>query len=259
MNDHKHENYELLNLIGYGLAKFGMEFVKEFEFKTKTAFYQYLVESNIAETTGTVKNRQDLFDPFFNSGRKGWWQRGNAYIHRKLLIDSLFDNLDVMQFAGMVKVHIDNKLGVVKKNIVISPVMKSRFKQLQVTGQEAELYFLNHYQNIKTLSNGVLDDARLYGDGYDFQVQVSEKYFLVEIKGVRGLSGSVRLTENEFLKASEYKDEYGLVVVSNLANLPKMTVVFNPLANLTLTKKVVTQNQTTYHSGFISWQQFRSL
>ena len=110
-----------------------------------------------------------------------------------------------------------------------------------------------HYQNIENFSNGVLDDARLYGDGYDFQVQVSERYFLAEIKGVRALSGSVRLTENEFLKAREYKDEYGLVVVSNLADFPKMSVIFNPIVNLKLTKKVATQNQTTYHSGFISW------
>lgn len=62
MNDNKHENYELLNLIGYGLAKFNMDFVKKFGFKTKTALYQHIVELKIAETTGTVKNRQDLFD-----------------------------------------------------------------------------------------------------------------------------------------------------------------------------------------------------
>jgi hypothetical protein len=72
MNKSKHENYELLNLIGYGLAKNGMGFVKEFKFKTKSAFYQHIVELKIAETTGTVKNRQDLFDPFFDNGRKGW-------------------------------------------------------------------------------------------------------------------------------------------------------------------------------------------
>ena len=30
MSDTKHENYEILNLIGYGLAKFDMNFVKQF-------------------------------------------------------------------------------------------------------------------------------------------------------------------------------------------------------------------------------------
>jgi hypothetical protein len=253
MNKDRHENYELLNLIGYGLAKFDMEFIKEFKLKTKTAFYNYIIELGIAETTGTVKNRQDLFDPFFASGRKGWWQKGNAYIHRKILIDSLFGTLDVVQFAEIVKMYIESKFGVVETSKAISPIIKSKFKQLQITGQEAELYFMNNYQSIQVFANGMLDDARLYGDGYDFQIKVPEKYYLAEIKGVRALTGSIRLTENEFLKASEYKDEYGLVVVSNLTETPKITAVFNPVASLLLTKKVASQKQITYHSEYMSW------
>jgi len=67
----KHENYEILNLIGYGLSKFNNDFIKEFGFKTKTSFYDYLVKNNIAETKSTIKNRMDLFDPFFeDNGRK---------------------------------------------------------------------------------------------------------------------------------------------------------------------------------------------
>jgi hypothetical protein len=253
MSDNKHENYELLNLIGYGLAKFDMDFVKELGYKTKTAFYEHIVKLKIAETVGVVKNRQDLFDPFFDSGRKGWWQKGDAYIHRKILIDSLFGDFNVSQYAGMVKIYVQGSFGEIEKAETISPVMKSRFKQLQVTGQEAELYFMHNYKNIEVFSSGILDDARLFGDGYDFQIQVIEKYFLAEVKGVRASSGSVRLTENEFKKAKEYRNEYGLIVISNLADLPKMRAVFNPIENLALTKKVVSQSQTTYHSEFISW------
>jgi hypothetical protein len=69
MADNKHENYEILNLIGYGLAKFDKDFVREFGFKTKTAFFQHMVDLKIAETIGTVKNSQDLFDPFFDNPR----------------------------------------------------------------------------------------------------------------------------------------------------------------------------------------------
>lgn len=79
----KHKYYDILNLIGYGIAKFNMDFIKCFGFKTKNAFYEYIVKIGIAETVGTVKNRQDLFDPFFDNKRKGWWQKGDAYIHRK--------------------------------------------------------------------------------------------------------------------------------------------------------------------------------
>ncbi|MBN2824474.1 MAG: hypothetical protein JXQ76_04045, partial [Campylobacterales bacterium] len=94
-NKNKHQNYEILNLLGYGLAKFDNAFIKEFGVKTKTDFYNVMVNYKIAETGSVVKNRQDLFDPFFDNGRKGWWQKGDAYIHRKHFIDSLFGKLDV--------------------------------------------------------------------------------------------------------------------------------------------------------------------
>ena len=86
----KHKNYEILNLIGYGLAKFSNEFIKEFGFSTKSAFYQFCVENGVAETPGTIKNRMDLFDRFFpENGRKGWWQKGDAYIHISLKVQYL--------------------------------------------------------------------------------------------------------------------------------------------------------------------------
>lgn len=255
MTHSKHENYEILNLIGYGLAKFDKNFVKEFGFKTKTAFYQHIVELEIAETIGTVKNRQDLFDPFFDNPRRGWWQKGNAYIHRKILIDSLFGSYDVKQFVATVKLYIANEFEIEERLIhpITSPVMKSKFRQLQQTGQAAEIHFMNNYKSINLFSNGTIEDARLFGDGYDFQVQIPEKYYLAEIKGVRGVSGSIRLTENEFSKANEYKDDYVLIVVSHLNDLPKMTAISNPLSNLTLTQQIITQSQTTYHSEVFAW------
>lgn len=59
----KHPHYELLNLIGYGLAKFDDTFIKEFQCSSKSEFYRYIVSLGVAETTGVVKNRMDLFDP----------------------------------------------------------------------------------------------------------------------------------------------------------------------------------------------------
>lgn len=45
-NNNKHENYEILNLIGYGLAKFDMDFVREFSFKTKQEFFLGIAPSS---------------------------------------------------------------------------------------------------------------------------------------------------------------------------------------------------------------------
>ena len=89
---------EIMNLIGYGLAKFDLAFAKEFDCKTKTAFNKLVVELGLAKTEKAVSNRQDSFDPYFDNGRKGWWQR-NQREHVKLFIDSLFGNEDAKSFS----------------------------------------------------------------------------------------------------------------------------------------------------------------
>lgn len=71
----KYEYYELLNRLGYGLSKFNHEFIKQFDCKNKEKFYQYFVDFGIVKTKSVVKNRQDLFDPYFDNGRLGWWQK----------------------------------------------------------------------------------------------------------------------------------------------------------------------------------------
>ena len=58
MSDNRHENYEILNLIGYGLAKFDLDFVQAFGFEN-------MISKGVADTIRPIKNKQDLFDPFF--------------------------------------------------------------------------------------------------------------------------------------------------------------------------------------------------
>jgi hypothetical protein len=112
----KHRNYEILNLLGYGLAKFGKSFIKEFGFTSKIDFYSAMIKLNIAETNGVIKNRQDLFDPFFDNGRKGWWQKGDTYIHRKHFIDSLYGNLSVSSYAEVEKCICKKSIIIERKN-----------------------------------------------------------------------------------------------------------------------------------------------
>lgn len=254
MNGSKHSNYEILNLIGYGLAKFDISFVHQFGLKSKSQFYEFLLAKKIADTIGTVKNRQDLFDPFFENGRKGWWQKGDAYIHRKLLIDSLFGDLDCLNYSQIVKIYINESFD--SSNDIIletTPIIVSKFKQLQQTGFEAELFFLNNYNQIPEFQGGDIQDARLLGDGYDFQIELAQKYYLTEVKGVRKAIGAIRLTHNEYKKAEEYKNDYFVVIISNLEDIPKITLIENPLKNLKLDKKEVISSQIYYHSSSLKW------
>lgn len=74
-------------------------------------------------------------------------------------------------------------------NTSIEPITQSKFKKMQKTGLEAELYFMNNYQNIELFGNGFLQDARLFGDGYDFQIVTNSNNYLAEVKGVRQNKG----------------------------------------------------------------------
>lgn len=250
----RHKNYEILNLIGYGLAKFEIGFIKCFGFKTKTAFYSYMINLGIAETIGTIKNRQDLFDPFFENKRKGWWQKGDTYLHRKVLIDSLFGKFDLFDFCNIVKLFIKEKYNVT--DLITekpSPIIKSRFKQLQTTGLEAEEYFVNNFRSLDQFKSGQLEDARILGDGYDFQIDVDQQYFLVEVKRVKTNYGGLRLTEKEFYSARQYKNQFALVVISNLIDVPKINAFFNPMDNFQFSKKIISTHQTNYHIGAKNW------
>lgn len=244
----KHKNYEILNLLGYGLAKFNNDFIKQFGFKTKASFFEYFVDLKIVETGSVVKNRMDLFDPFFPNKRKGWWQKGNAYIHRKLLIDSLFGNENVYEYSNIVKLFLKEEFDIKDIQASVKPIVKTRFKSMQETGLEAELYFMNNFNSIDIFKNGIIEDARLYGDGYDFQINVNENSFLTEVKGIRAKNGRFRLTENEFLKAEEYQKDYIITVVFNLNDTPNFLTIDNPLKNLKFTEKVIKPKKySEYH------------
>lgn len=244
---------EIMNLIGYGLAKFDKAFVSEFGMQSKSAFARYVVELGLANTIKAVSNRMDSFDPYFDNGRRGWYQR-NQREHIKLFIDSLFGNEDARGFANIVKMYIHEiNADVVLTATQVSPAMKSKFKQLQETGKEAEFYFINNYQSLPIFVDGILEDARLWGDGYDFQIQCSDNYLLAEVKGLRETTGSIRMTQNEYNKALEYSKDYILVVVSNLLNTPKLTYIENPANELVLTPREQQSRQTNYYSERLSW------
>lgn len=245
----KHENYEILNLLGYGLSKFNDDFIKQFGFTSKLQFFNYFVEIGIVATGSVVKNRMDLFDPFFpENGRKGWWQKGDAYIHRKLLIDSLFGKENVKNFADIVKLFLSENYRIKDVFAEVKPIVKSRFKKLQGTGLEAELYFMNNFNSIDIYKNGTLEDARLFGDGYDFQITVGESSYLAEIKGIREKKGSFRLTEKEYVMASEYKNNYVISLVLNLNDVPNFLNIENPINNLNFEEKIIKSREIKeYH------------
>ncbi|WP_308255881.1 DUF3883 domain-containing protein [Geminocystis sp. GBBB08] len=113
---------------------------------------------------------------------------------------------------------------------------------------EAELFFLNNFNSLDKFKGGKLKDARLYGDGYDFQIDINNDFFLVEVKGIREKKGKFRLTQNEYQKATEYKHQYIVSAIFNLNEIPIINLIENPLDNLDFKQVIVTQKTTVeYH------------
>ena len=214
---------------------------------------KYIVQLGLANTEKSVSNRQDSFDPYFDNGRKGWWQRSQRQ-HIKLFIDSLFGSENVNSFANIVKLFIkDFNPKIIIETLQVQPIVKSKFKQLQETGKEAEFFFMSNYKDIQSFENGNIEDARHWGDGYDFQINLNNKFLLAEVKGIRNKSGAIRMTQNEFYKAKEYKNDYYLVIISNLSKTPKMNVFENPLMKIEFNKKEIKSIQLNYHSNYMQW------
>ena len=250
----RHNNYEILNLIGYGLAKYEMDLMQSLGFATKAELFRSMISRGVATTTDTLKNRQDLFNPLVRKAKVGWWQNQDKYLHRKLLLDSLFGELDAGEYAALLRNYLYTHFPVSGEvKIRIAPILKSKFRQLQETGQEAELYFMNNYRSIVQFVDATLDNARLFGDGYDFQVTVHNSHVLAEIKGVRGTAGGIRLTKNEYEKAVEFESSFCLVVVSRLESTPRISVFFDPTKLLALSKKTTVSEQVYYTAPSRRW------
>ncbi|HID01375.1 MAG TPA: DUF3883 domain-containing protein [Piscirickettsiaceae bacterium] len=115
------------------------------------------------------------------------------------------------------------------------------------------LFSFNLDFNIDIFNNGNIEDTRLLGDGYDFQIEVNNNYFLVEVKGIRNKKGSTRLTKNEYIKANEYKDKYILSVISNLNDIPKITPIPHPIKQLNFSKNIINQEQITFNTKSLEW------
>jgi len=74
-------------------------------------------------------------------------------------IDNLFGSESVSEYADIVKMYLQENLDNINLQTTLKPIIKSRFKKLQETGLEAELYFMNNYQVIETFNGAILDDA----------------------------------------------------------------------------------------------------
>ena len=58
-------------------------------------------------------------------------KKGDAYIHRKYLIDSLFGNENVLGYSNIVKLYLKENYEIKELFVEVKPIVKSRFKNFK--------------------------------------------------------------------------------------------------------------------------------
>ena len=233
----KHEN-ELAMIVAFYLSKFGAEGLDRLGFSTyKQAFEE--VGRSLNVKPNSVKNWRDEFDPYYDNQRKGWYQRGIRPSRQKILIG--FDDLseqalrsvvvDIMNLKARPKVEAELRatLEEVKSSVRKRPV-RSELDYIArgVTGRRAEEFFIAQFRAMLTPFDGLLNDRRDEGVGYDFEVLNGSERALVEIKGLANESGGISFTDKEWQVACRTQESYFLGVVSNLSLSPTLGFVQNP-------------------------------
>jgi len=90
------------------------------------------------------------------------------------------------------------------------------------------------------------------GLGFDLRSRGATEIRYIEVKGRRG-SGGVSLTANEWIKAARFGAEYWLYVVHGCGGAnPRLTVIRDPAACLTVNEQVVTASRFRVNAGEIS-------
>lgn len=74
--------------------------------------------------------------------------------------------------------------------------------------------------------------------GYDLEVQWKDKINYIEVKSVNNLGDSFSMTNNEYATATEYGDNYALVIAEQSDDTMKMCIINNPISKLNLFKRV---------------------
>jgi len=233
-------------LIGLYLSKFDEKALQHLGFDGFNQAFNALGYS-IGAKLASIKNYRDEFDPYFPNQRKGWHKR-ILRDYCKFFLDS-FGNWDLKNFTDLVESFVIKDYAIEK---LVAEIEKKDYTQQVakrlITGEAAEEYFKINYLNVIEFFDYSLTDTRKNACGFDFKMSFNENYYCVEVKGLNNATGSIALTEREFLIAQNQKEKYCLFVVSNFIKKPTHQYFFNPLESRLTFKKIEKKIvQTTYN------------
>lgn len=223
---------------GLYLAKYDLAGLRELGFESFVEAFN-VIGYALGSKAASIKNYRDEFDPLFPNPRKGWHKRGTR--EYCLAVLEKYNDLDLESFTGLVKSFFgydENKQSQILQTG--QDDCASSFAQRLITGIAAEQYFESIHGNLPEFSGYGIENTTRFGCGYDFRLrrEPDRKAFLaIEVKGLRGQTGSLAMTPKEYEAASILRERFFLFVVTNFRKSPSHRVFQDPLSSALHFKK----------------------
>lgn len=235
-------------MVGYALSRLGKSLLAEFGCKTWNQAFA-LTSQALGEKHNSLKLLRDEFDPFFENGRKGWWDRP-PHPSRVAVLHEFEDVSDaaLIETVRRILSHDTLPLEAVFEAVTTPPDRVAGVAERLLTGRLAEEFFIKSCREILDIAPARLVDMRLSARGYDFEVS-SLPGVAIEVKGLKKLRGDVLFTDREWTEALSRRDDYWLVVVGNVPEAPRAGVTRDPTEVLDATCSIVQSCCAVWRAG----------
>lgn len=230
-------NRKLAHIVAYYLSRFDRKGVENIGYKSFNEAFEKSAQC-LGVKANYIKLNRNEFD-VAHPHRKGWRNRAMA-LSIINTINSLQD-IDEPTLRGII-LDILAKRENIEVSEDLEPLMtiipdekkkkqKRTYVPRNITGKKAEEIFIEWFKSGQGIIPQGKDfvDMRDYGCGYDFQIVVSDKQvYAIEVKGFLEDEGGILITGKEWETAGIMKTDYYLVLLSNIAKDPVITVINNP-------------------------------
>lgn len=244
-------------VVAFYLSKFDKTSYANLNFGNATNTHKIIGEI-LSVNPNSIKNMREEFDPYHPNDRVGWYQRPLRPSRQKVFdsFSELSEHALRTIVLGILNEDTNDSLSqmielVVETNDSDSDDHDSSnsenitYSSRGITGEKAEEYFKNnwksHYPFFSEIENKTKD-----GCGYDFKIISDNAKKLIEVKGMKNLTGGILLTSKEWETAKEYQENFDLFIVSNINETPSVQIITNPAAKLEPKETIQTVIQVNY-------------
>lgn len=235
-------------VVGYALSRLGKTLFSEFGWKTWNEAFA-AASRVLDEGHSSIRLLRDEFDPFFDNGRKGWWDRA-PHPSRVAVMHEFEEVSDAALIETVRRIFAHD---VAPLQPVFDAVLKPQSRVAGVaerllTGRLAEEFFIRSCRAIIDVAPSNLVDMRQSARGFDFQVS-SLPGVAIEVKGLKKMRGDVLFTDREWTEARFRSRDYWLVVVGCVREAPRARVTRDPTSVLSATCSLVQSSSAVWRAG----------